>query len=438
LDVTKALELKYLDCRNNYMATPEDVIGWEDLGLTINSPHNLQSGTFWYYNQSTGLTFTEAFPDPGFRAAVLEMPEWGGSKGADDIISGDERAVIALRGSLDVSNREIKDLSGIEFFYFLPELNVANNQLTELNLTKNLHLAIVDCSGNQLTELDLSNKYNLRSLDCSYNKITELDVSQIATLEALWCNNNQLRGLDVTQNTALLEIYCSGNRMVSPDDVVGWQDLDLAINSPDALESGSFRFYNQIEQSTGLTFAEAFPDPGFLAAVLEMPDWGGNREADDVISAADMDVIANRDIVDISFRDIKDISGIEYFMRATHLYAEGNQLTELDLSDNAYLVVINCYDNQLTKLNVSQNTALVSLDCNDNQLAVLNVSHNTALKELWCEYNLLTELNVSNNTALVTLYCYFNQLTELNVSQNAALAASTATTARIANVTASA
>ena len=99
-----------------------------------------------------------------------------------------------------------------------------------------------------------------------------------------------------------------------------------------------------------------------------------------------------------------------------------NQLTSLDVSQNAALVGLECYQNKLLTLNVSKNTALKYLLCDKNLLTALDLSRNTALIELYCGNNQLTELDVSQNTALETLSCSENQLTALDVSNIKTLA----------------
>lgn len=141
---------------------------------------------------------------------------------------------------------------------------------------------------------------------------------------------------------------------------------------------------------------------------------------------------------------IADLTGIEGFSAITSLICDGNQLTNLDLSQNTALENLDCGYNLLTSLDLSNNTALSSLECYFNQLTNLNLSQNVALEVLICGNNNLTTLDLSNNTRLIfvscpenqlthldfnnntqltELYCFSNQLTSLNLSQNIALEA---------------
>ena len=119
--------------------------------------------------------------------------------------------------------------------------------------------------------------------------------------------------------------------------------------------------------------------------------------------------------IDCSEEHIKKLTGIGYFTALTYLNCRGNQLTELDVSQNKTLTNLQCDRNQLTKLDVSKNMALTDLGCNMNQLRKLDLRDNKALKELCCSVNQLTELDVSQNTALRVLQCNENQLTSLDL-----------------------
>ncbi len=87
--------------------------------------------------------------------------------------------------NIQVSNREISSLAGVEFFTNLVYLGCWNNCLTELNVSKNLALEELDCDGNDLRALDLSNNKALISLSCSNTLLTSLDLSGNDNLTSL-------------------------------------------------------------------------------------------------------------------------------------------------------------------------------------------------------------------------------------------------------------
>ncbi len=118
---------------------------------------------------------------------------------------------------LDVSSSNITDLTGIQDFVALTELNCDFNQLTSLDISKNVLLYWLTCSFNQLTSLDVSYNLNLGYLDCSINKLTSLDVSNNVKLQDLHCYSNQLTTLDVSKNLTLYTFTCHQNQLTTLD-----------------------------------------------------------------------------------------------------------------------------------------------------------------------------------------------------------------------------
>jgi hypothetical protein len=85
-----------------------------------------------------------------------------------------------------------------------------------------------------------------------------------------------------------------------------------------------------------------------------------------------------------------------------------NELSELNLSNNAKLETLNCGNNSMLYLDVSKNTELIEIFASFNTLIALDVSHNVRLKTLRCDNNKLTILDVSKNTQLAQLQAYVN------------------------------
>jgi hypothetical protein len=96
------------------------------------------------------------------------------------------------------------------------------------------------CEGNQLTSLDVSKNIMLGILGCGNNQLSVLDVSKNRELTELFCNNNQLTALDVSKNdfsnhVALSLLDCSGNQLVSLNVKNGYNSKFTffnAVNNP--------------------------------------------------------------------------------------------------------------------------------------------------------------------------------------------------------------
>ncbi|MBR1741807.1 MAG: hypothetical protein IJ733_08035, partial [Lachnospiraceae bacterium] len=106
------------------------------------------------------------------------------------------------------------------------------------------------------------------------------------------------------------------------------------------------------------------------------------------------------------------------FPELRELYCGVNQITSLNVKNNAKLEKLECPGNRLTELDISQNTELKILYCGTNPIKSLDVANCPNLLQLWCMDNELTELDVSHNTKLQNFWCYNNSLQVLDVSQN--------------------
>lgn len=126
------------------------------------------------------------FPDPNFRNWILSQPF-----GKDGVLSDKEIADIT---EMNVSNKNIHDLKGIEYFTALESLNLDKNQVKYIDVSKNKELAYLRVEWNQLTSLDVSKNEAMRFLMCGGNSLTELNTSGCTALERIRCWHNQFNG----------------------------------------------------------------------------------------------------------------------------------------------------------------------------------------------------------------------------------------------------
>jgi hypothetical protein len=118
---------------------------------------------------------------------------------------------------LQVINLGINDLTGIESFDLLSNLNCSQNNLVSVNVSQNAALQIFYCSYNNLTSLNTSQNIALKDLRCSLNELTDLDLSNNPQLTELWCDANQISNLNISENNLLIRLICSGNQLQNLD-----------------------------------------------------------------------------------------------------------------------------------------------------------------------------------------------------------------------------
>ena len=133
-------------------------------------------------------------PDEAFLNALIDL---GIDTNGDGAISPSEAEEIP---HIDVSDRGISDMTGIEAFINLERLN---------------------CWKNQLTGLDVSHNTALSELYCAYNQLTSLIVSKNTALTVLHCFSNQLTSLDISNNISLKNIQLRD--MPSLNEVCVWE-----------------------------------------------------------------------------------------------------------------------------------------------------------------------------------------------------------------------
>lgn len=335
------------------------------------------------------------FPDANFRAYVYENFDTNG----DGFLSRGEAKEVTI---INVWNKQITSLIGVEFFDNLYSLSCSDNQITQLNLANNKTLGRLYCQDNLLTELDIqnnpsiyelycqrnqlqaidvSNAVNLGFFDCSSNKLTSLDVRQNPKLDFLDCSYNEIANLDLSQNTHLTNLRCQNNELSSLNltNNSGLQWLKCCNNHLVDIDLTNVTLLIQLDCGYNKLMSLDISNN----TLLNYLDCYGNQ-------IEILNVSNNRDLGD--------------------LICYNNQLTDIDLSNNSKLRVLNCLGNSLNSLDVSKNTALVNLICGFNQLSNLDVSKNVTLQELRCQGNQMASLDVSNNTALHSLECRDNPL----------------------------
>ncbi len=236
------------------------------------------------------------FPDDNFRNYIktyLDLDENGK-------LSETERNL----EELTLYKKDIKNLKGIEFFTALTSLDCDYNQLTSLDVSKNMALTYLSCVANELTNLDVSKNTALTDLNCDDNQLTSLYLANNTGLTDLNCGHNQLTSLDLSKNTLLTDLDCQDNHQLT--------SLDLSKNTAlSRLNCEGIQLTSlDLCKNTALTFLNC-----------------GNNQL------TNLDVSNNTTL--------------------TKLGCYRNQLTELNVTNNTALSELSCWDNQLTSLDVS-------------------------------------------------------------------------------------
>jgi Leucine-rich repeat (LRR) protein len=471
LDISSNISLTTFLCNDNKLSALNLKNGKNNLLVSLNFKTNpnlscilvddpSSANTNWLDFKDNSATYNKdcfspytLIPDANFENKLIALGIDTDGKNGKVLTSS-----IAAITSIDVSSSLITDLTGIQDFENLTNLNCQNNQISNLNISQNIALTDLNCyhnplasldvsnntgllnlscGFNQLSNLDLSTNTALINLDCSVNNLTYLDVSKNKALTSLNCNTNLIKKLDFSKNTNLTALNCGNNNLVNlnikNEKNAQLTTYNFKLNpklSCIQVDNTSYANTNwlsgkdniAIYNETSCTAYTLIPDPNFESFLVKFgfdnDGYNGKVATENIKSIKTLYIDNN---------SIEDFTGIEDFESLTLLDCSSNSLTILDLSKNTALTYLDCSANRLTSLNITKNTALKTLKCSNidkhynRGLTNLDISQNIALTSLTCISNRFTTLDVSKNTALTQLECYDNNLTNLDISNNLAL-----------------
>lgn len=182
------------------------------------------------------------FPDPNLKARLLQNTY------VDTNNDGEIDVTEALNVTrLRIDHGNISDVTGIEYFANIDELECNHNNISTLDLTSFSNLEEVNAGDNPLTSIAVSGLTNLKFLYLSNNQLSSIDLNGLPNLLILSINDNQITTLDVQALTGISSIACEGNLLTSLDvsNLSALVSLKCANNLLESLniKNGSFERY---------------------------------------------------------------------------------------------------------------------------------------------------------------------------------------------------
>ena len=265
---------------------------------------------------------TVNIPDANLHAAIAEA--LGTAQGAQ--ITRDEMATLTR---LEAHNRDIRDLTGLEFATHLIEIRCNNNLISDISsLAKLMRLSVIELRHNVINDLspltqliglewlivndnsisDLSpieGLINLRGLEISDNLISDLSpIADLIKLERVWMSENPPMDISpITELTSLRRFHSWGTPIIS--------GLSALTELPKLIEidicGGDLSDLSPLEGLTGLKRLEL----------------AGN-EISDISSLASLTGLTRLNLRDNQIVDVAPLAAL-------------NGLTQIDLHDNEIL-----------------------------------------------------------------------------------------------------
>ena len=201
LDISKNIELIYLDCSKNKLS---------ELNVSKNKKLEI---LFLGLNNLTRLDLSQ-------NTEIRHL--YGNYNRIEELILGNKQKLIRIDLYTNrLTHLDVSKSSNIEF------INVQMNQLRNLDVSNLTELTGLYVDWNQLGTLDVSKNKKLRYLQCWLNQLRVLNTTNNPLLEILYCDGNNLTSLDLTQNKELKELRCFENNIGPELDISNNTKLEI-------------------------------------------------------------------------------------------------------------------------------------------------------------------------------------------------------------------
>lgn len=115
-----------------------------------------------------------------------------------------------VSGEVKGANIKVYTASGVQ----LKDFDVSGMKLTAVNIFKSKALRNLNLNDNELSEIDLSGNLNFNSVQFDNNKLTTLNIIGLKNAKSLSCDNNQLETIVFGAYASVMsDISCSGNKL---------------------------------------------------------------------------------------------------------------------------------------------------------------------------------------------------------------------------------
>lgn len=130
---------------------------------------------------------------------------------------------------LDVQSNQLSAINGLSKAVHLKELNLSFNELEEFSI-ENETLEILKISNNLLHSFDVKGSINLKNILLTTNELTSVDFSKNILLETLLISDNNIQNIDLEHNTSLTHLYISSNSLTDLDVGNNQELIDLKVD----------------------------------------------------------------------------------------------------------------------------------------------------------------------------------------------------------------
>ena len=337
----------------------------------------------------------------------------------DEKICSSAKSVSFTDGTLDISDKNIESLEGLQYFpnfwklisnnnnieeipieilYRLTDLTAQNTGLKKLKLATsenpNTTLVSINVDGNtELDSIDLYYCYNVEKFSAQDCGLVYLDVRNY---HSIWGGTLNYNGSDFkfsfTDNTdkerlLKMETWWMDSYYYNEGPVVDAINKGVTVEGYDWVHNYGGHYYSDGNYQKTLTKYGEIPDANLRAALKELvPDaFDGNQVI--TLAALNSNVLKGSTL-DLRNKGIESLEGLQYFCGYKHLILDGNNLGDVELNkyaistnytagpvDEIGIQTVSAKNAGVTKFVSGDQYALNSLDISGNEnLTYIDVS----------------------------------------------------------------
>ena len=177
----------------------------------------------------------DLFPDKVLEAAVREQV-FAKRDNKEPLVEDDVKNISVVRGK-GKGDKKIKNLAGLEKCVSLAELDLENNEITDITPIKDLTgIQLLDLAKNKISNIGpIAGLVNLQYIQLSDNQIADLSpLAKLANMRSLYLDRNQIKDLGpVSHLSKLWSLYVRDNQIadLQPLASLKWLErLDIRGN----------------------------------------------------------------------------------------------------------------------------------------------------------------------------------------------------------------
>ncbi|WP_283697492.1 leucine-rich repeat domain-containing protein, partial [Clostridium perfringens] len=375
----------------------------------------------------------------------------------------------SLTGELNLNNKNISDLTGIENCTKITNLQLQNNKLTNLLPLQNMtNLNELNLNENHIKDISyLSSLNNLQKLSLDTNSINDISpLKTLTNLSNIHLNNQSIQGgIEKSQgNTVKIQnlikdvngeyiipyksdqyTYDSEENKIIFNNINETGQKSYSFNQSISIGNATSDFSGTVTQNVVYDEIANIPDENLKAALNEK--LGNDRHANQDIYVSELNSLNGE--LNLMNKNITDLTGLENCIGINRLRLARNQITNITpLANLTNLTFLSLDNNQISDISALSNlnnltelylgwrddsnsnksnnitdisplanlTNLMYLDITNNNVSTLNPLANlTKLEELSAQNNEINDISsLTNLTNLKKLRLAYNKIVDIS------------------------